>query len=274
MAKRGSSRTAPDEKEDSSSKGTQTLDRGLAILEQVALQPMQRSEIAALLGLSRSTSFRLVKRLVELGFLSQARDGRLQAGSKLMQLGAVATSQSDLIATAAPHLNALASTTGCSAFLGRREGDFSVHLYRAAGTQRVLVATPVGTRRPLAETSLGKALLFDDNLTSWERLLPQAALEFRFENWIDEMIQHVQRGVVIHQGPPPESIRAIATPIRDATGKIAAAITLASVSQYLNHPQMETLAPKVRGTAVAISRELGWTEAASPMVEQNVARRP
>jgi DNA-binding IclR family transcriptional regulator len=262
MAKPKSTRKASPEEEDGSPKGTQTLDRGLAILEQVVLQPMQRSEIAACLGLSRSTSFRLVKRLVELGFLSEARDGRLQAGSKLMQLGAVAASQSDLIGTAAPHLNALASSTGCSAFLGKREGDFSVHLYRAAGTQRVLVATPVGTRRPLAETSLGKALLFDDDQASWERLLPQAATDFRPPTWMDDMKRHVQRGVVIHQGPPPESIRAIACPVRDASGKIAAAITLASVSQYLDLPQMRALAPKVLETARTISRELGWTEAA------------
>lgn len=261
MAKRKPSQSSSRE-EEGSPRGTQTLDRGLAILEQVALQPMQRSEVAACLGLSRSTSFRLVKRLVELGFLSEARDGRLQAGSKLMQLGAVAASQSDLIGTAAPHLNALASSTGCSAFLGRREGDFSVHLYRAAGTQRVLVATPVGTRRPLAETSLGKALLFDDDRSSWERLLPQAAPDFRPASWMEDMARHVQRGVVIHQGPPPESIRAIAAPVRDATGRIAAAITLASVSQYLDLAQMQALAPKVLLTAAAIGRELGWTEAA------------
>lgn len=269
MAKREPSRASPHkEEEDGSPKGTQTLDRGLAILEQVALQPMQRSEIAACLGLSRSTSFRLVKRLVELGFLSEARDGRLQAGSKLMQLGAVAASQSDLIGTAAPHLNALAASTGCSAFLGRREGDFSIHLFRAAGTQRVLVATPVGTRRPLAETSLGKALIFDDDRASWERLLRQAAPDFRTDKWMDEMTRHVERGVVIHQGPPPESIRAMAAPIRDATGKIAAAMTLASVPQYLDLAGMQALSPKVLDTARAISRDLGWTHAAIPRMSR------
>ena len=262
MAKREISQNSSREEQEGSSKGTQTLDRGLAVLEQVVLQPMHRSEIPACLELSRSTSFRLVKRLVELGFLSEARDGRLQAGSKLIQLGAVAASQSDLIGTAAPQLNALASSTGCSAFLGRREGDFSVHLYRAAGTQRVLVATPVGTRRRLAETSLGKALILDDDRASWERLLDQAAPEFRTETWLDDMSRRAETGYVVHQGPPPESIQAIAASVRDATGSIAAAITLASVSQYLNMAQMQALAPKLLEAATAISRELGWTESA------------
>ena len=55
-----------------------------------------------------------------------------------------------------------AMLVGC-AFLGRRDGDDSVHLLRAHGNERVSVTTQPGSRRLLPETGMGKALLIDDD---------------------------------------------------------------------------------------------------------------
>lgn len=259
MARRTSVSAEADEADTSPLSGTQTLDRGLSILEHAVLHRTNRAEIHTSLGLTRSTAARLVKRLVDQGFLAASSDGWLQAGPKLMRLGAIAAGQSDLVAVAGPHLNTLAAATRCSAFLGKRDGNYSVHLYRAPGSKTVLVSTPVGTRRRLAETSLGKALMFDDDPKTWERLFRAAAPEYQHGDFTSEMNEHLARGAVFHHGPPPESIRAIAAPVRGPTGEIAAAISIASVSLYLDAASMEALAPTVLATARAISSELGWS---------------
>jgi DNA-binding IclR family transcriptional regulator len=238
--------------------GTQTLERGLDLLELVARDPMRTTELVMRSGLSRSTAMRLVHCLVERGFLTLGSESQLRPGPTLLQLGACAQASSDLLTVARPHLETLSARTGLSTFLGRRDGDYSVHLHRTAGVQRVMVVTPVGTRRRLAETSLGKVLLLDEDEATRQRLLKQADPEAISRDWQESMREGEARGVILHEGPPPDSIRAIAAPVRDLTGRIVAAISVATVAQYIDKAGMEALAPEVIATAHAISGELGW----------------
>jgi DNA-binding IclR family transcriptional regulator len=252
------SENALEEQLGKSAKGTQTLLRGLDLVERVLREPMRIAELARRSGLSPATTGRLVGGLVNRGFLAVAPTGQLRAGPKLIQLGSAARSRHDLLGTAAPHLKKLSEKTGLCSFLGRRDGDYSMHLHRNQGSQRVIVATPVGTRRPLAETSLGKALLLDDSAESWRRHLANADSSHVGINWEVAMRENVARGVVIHRGPPPDSIRAVAAPVRDASGRILGAISVATVSQYVDTEQLDALAPLVLETARDIGRALGY----------------
>ena len=50
----------------------------------------------------------------------------------------------------------------------------------------------------------------------------------------------------------------MAAPVRDATGKIKAAISVSSAAQYMDDRRMQTLTNEVRFAADQISQELGW----------------
>lgn len=52
-------------------------------------------------------------------------------------------------------------------------------------------------------------------------------------------------------------IRCVAVPIRDAGGKVVAAVSLASATIYMSEIRMHELAPSVVATTQAVSRELG-----------------
>lgn len=238
--------------------GTQTLERGLDLLEQAVFEPMRMIDLGQRVGLSRSTTARLVARLVERGYLAHDAAGQLRGGSKLMQLGAIARDGTDLVSIAKPHLQALTARAGFSTFVGERHGDYSVHLHCTPGSQRIMVSVPVGTRRHLTETSLGKALILDDGADEWRRLFGRADPEYRKPGWEREMRESNAHGFVVHSRPPPESIRAIAAPVRGASGRIMAAISMVTVAQYLDELEIAKLAPEVRQTADAISRDLGW----------------
>ena len=238
--------------------GAQTLERGLDLLERVTRDPVGVADLAEDAGLTISTTRRLVAALMDRGFVSLGGKGKLRAGPKLIRLGSYAEAFTGPVMAARPHLEALTARTGLSSFLGRRDGDESVHLYRLTGKQRVIVATPVGTRRHLAETSLGKALLLDEGKSSLCRLFAAGDPHFVPTDWLEQMQENMDAGVVIHAGPAPDHIRAIAAPVRDASGEIVAAISIATVSQYLDRPQMAALAPLVRETAAAIGCALGW----------------
>lgn len=241
--------------------GAQTLERGLDLLERIVEEPMTVRDLAASAGLGLPTTRRLTATLVQLGFLSHSRGGRFRAGPKLVQLGVRGQSQLNFCDIAREPLQALSQATGAPSFLGERDRDHSVHLHRAEGTQRVTVSTPIGTRRRLPETSLGKALLLDDSESEWDRLFAEAGEQFRPEGWKTQMRQFRTTGVVIHDTASPDQIRAIAAPVRDASGRIVAAISIVMAVQYADRERVQQFAPMVAETACAISGQLGMKRA-------------
>jgi DNA-binding IclR family transcriptional regulator len=56
----------------------------------------------------------------------------------------------------------------------------------------------------------------------------------------------------------------VAAPIRDASGRIVAAISLSSAAQYMDDARMATLGTDVRETAERISADLGWSRRLKP----------
>lgn len=207
--------------------------------------------------LGKATVWRLVNTLTNAGLVSVNDRGELQGGARLLQLAAMTQRRIDILVTARPWIDALAVKTGITAFLGRRDGGDSIHLYSSASTQRLMVSTPPGMRRRLVETSLGKALLLDDARDGWSRAFAAAggADEAAFVAAMDE---NRRRDFVLNEGGPPEFINAIAAPVRDVSGVIVAAISVASPAQYLGVSQMPVVAPVVQETAASISEALGW----------------
>jgi len=237
--------------------GTQTLDRGLDLLELAVRESGTVAQLAQRSGLSRAITYRLVGSLAARGFLATGPQGQVRGGRELLRLRHLVQDQSDLVALARPQLEWLAAESGLSAFMGRREGDESVHMLRIAGAERVAVITQPGTRRRLGETGLGKALLLDDGEGSWRRLFGQVAEAHRRDEWLAQMQAAVARGVVLQCGPAPDHIHSVAAPVRDAAGRIVAAINVAAAAPYLDAARMEDLVPLLRTASAGINRALG-----------------
>ncbi|WP_253718041.1 IclR family transcriptional regulator [Sphingomonas sp. AP4-R1] len=234
-----------------------TLQNGLDILELVADGSMSLAELVQRTDLPRATVRRLSLALLSRNLLVADATGRFRPGPKLLLLGESAKSQIDLMRVARPCLQALTTLTGHSTFLGRRDGDYCVHMHRSTGRERVTVMTGPGTRRPLAETSLGRALLIDDNPGAVDRALALANPDYMPAAARDDMQTSAGRGVILSQGPGPHFVNGIASPVRDASGAIVAAISVASAASYLPLDRMRLLAPVVRQAAAEISGMLG-----------------
>ncbi|GAL95939.1 hypothetical protein AA0312_2790 [Acetobacter tropicalis NRIC 0312] len=123
----------------------------------------------------------------------------------------------------------------------------------------------IGKRMPLASTGLGKALMLDLPESEW-RTLYNVALSHpatphaRLPDWSDYRAGLRQSGLMscafdLEENEP--GIRCVAAPIRDAGGKVVAAVSLASATIYMSEIRMHELAPSVVATAQAVSRELG-----------------
>ncbi|MFM6831520.1 MAG: IclR family transcriptional regulator [Novosphingobium sp.] len=242
-------------------KGAQTLMRALDILDEVIAGPIKAVDIARKLGMSKTTAHRLAHALKSREYLSITPDG-FALGPKLLQLGAHAESQTDLVRLARPVLENLSAETGFCSFAGQREGDWSRHLDRVNGRQRLRVATIPGDVRPIAETGLGKALLLDEGEETWRRLYAASrngsVTEAEVQRWIAKMRDSKLRQLVDHDSELGDGVHSIAAPVRNAKGKIVMAISIAGAAQYYVEADVALLAAAVSKSARSISLLTGY----------------
>jgi DNA-binding IclR family transcriptional regulator len=243
--------------------GSQTLLRGLDVLEAVAAGATNLAMLSEVLALNRSTTYRLAATLVERRYLSFVPRVGYALGSKLLELGFQARGQMDLLRAARGHLEALAAGTGDTVHLGIPDGMRALYLDKVPGSRRVEISSRIGERQPLRSTGLGKALILDESESRWREL-------YEFENngthnydvslntWLRRMRDYAKLGYAFDLEENEDRIRCVAAPVRDATGEIKAAISVSSAAQYMDDRRLQDLVDDVRATAELISRDLGW----------------
>jgi DNA-binding IclR family transcriptional regulator len=243
--------------------GSQTLMRGLDVLEALSGGVLMLPDLADRLGLTKSTTHRLASALVDRNYLAFTPGSGYRLGPKLLELGFLAQSQADLVQVARPHIEALAEASEDTVHLGILEGERALYLDKISGRRRINISSRVGDRQPLSSTGLGKALLIDHRAEYWKTCFAadqaagappaDAAL------WLDRMAGYAVAGCAFDLEENEDQIRCVAAPIRDVGRRIVGAISVSSAAQYMDDARMQRLSEDVRATAAAISRDLGWS---------------
>jgi DNA-binding IclR family transcriptional regulator len=237
--------------------------RGLDVLEAVASGVNSLSGLAATVKLNRSTAHRLAATLVEKRYLTFVPRNGYELGPKALEVGYQARIQLNIPRVAREHLERLAAKTGDTIHLGVRDGSRALYLDKIPGCRRVEISSRVGEVQPLRSTGLGKALLLDEEEKKLREL-------YRHENatgqrysvpegtWLKRMRDYAKNGYAFDLEENEDRIRCVAAPVRDATGKIKAAISVSSAAHYMDDQRMQALIEDVRWSARQISRDLGW----------------
>ncbi|MDH1263978.1 IclR family transcriptional regulator [Pseudomonas sp. GD03944] len=252
--------------------GAQALFRGLAVIEAVAQGASSLADIGAAIGCTRSTTHRLIAALVQAGYLraNAGGNGGYQLGPKLIELGYKARAQMPLANVARPHLERIARLTQDTVHLGVREEGDVLYIEKLPSSRGLEMRSRIGLRMPLALTGIGKSLMLDLTEAQWhdlyqqglERRAGQSGLREVFTPWDDfrALMQGYAAGGFSFDLEENElGVRCVAAPIRDASGQIVAALSVASAIPYMPEERLQTLRPDVIACATAISRELGWS---------------
>jgi DNA-binding IclR family transcriptional regulator len=248
--------------------GSQTLVRGLDVLDVVAAGATTLATLAEALDLNRSTAHRLASTLVEHRYLTFTARVGYALGPKLIELGHWARDQMSFPKVARTHIEVLAASTGDTVHLGILDDTRALYLDKIPGSRRVEIRSRIGDRHPLRSTGLGKALIIDLSEARWRELYEAENLDGKrygitYNTWLQRMRAYAKAGYALDLEENEDRIRCVAAPVRDATDTIIGAISVSSAAQYMDDARMESLADEVRSTARAISRALGWREAAS-----------
>jgi DNA-binding IclR family transcriptional regulator len=248
--------------------GIQSLERAFAILEEVARnrEGITLAELSKAVGLHNSTTFHLVKTMVQLGYVSQMRDSkRYRIGTGVFTLAAGALEENTLLAVATPVLETLTRETGEAGHFAIRSGNDIVVIARTAGSGLLQMVDRAGAQRPSHATALGKVLLaaLDDQqirqVLGPEPLRRHTAKTIVERDALLREIDEVRRkGVGYDDGEFDAEIRCVAVPVHDFAGRVAGAVGISGPVWRLSLQALQDKARQVRAAAGRISGELGY----------------
>lgn len=248
--------------------GSQTLFRGLDVIEVVAEGAIALGELADRLGLTRSTTHRLASALVDRRYLAFIPGTGYSLGPKLLELGYKVRDGLDLRRVASRHLERLALITEDTVHLGVLDHGRVLYLEKIPGQRRISISSRIGELQPVCSTGLGKALILDHDEESWSNFFRAEKGILRTQisqgEWLTRMRHYASEGYAFDLEENEDQIRCVSAPIRDVAGKIVAGISVSSAAQYMSDQRMHTLSRDVVETARRISQDLGCGHNGAP----------
>lgn len=248
--------------------GIQSLERAFAILEQVARHRdgITLAELCKTVGLHSSTTFHLIKTMVQLGYASQdTATKKYKVGSKAFSLAAGALDENELVNRATPALDLLTSRSGESSHFAIRLGEDIVIVAKTGGTGMFQLVDRAGAVRPANATALGKVLLAAMNPAQLEHYLDNNQLSrFTPKTIVEhaalrvELEQVRRNGIAFDDGEFDAEVRCVAVPVYDFHGRVAGAIGLSGPTWRLSLQSLDEKSKLVRQAAAELSLELGF----------------
>lgn len=242
-----------------------SLDRGLTILSFLAGKPEAAvNDIAKGVALSRSTTYRLVDQLAAAGWLTRTGTaGHWRLGPAAARLGAAAGGARDVAQVAPDLLRVLVQQTRETVGLGVPGADEMVFIYREQGPNAVTVSAPLGARRPLHCTSVGKAYLAalpPEEASRIVRRLDLVAFTASTLTTVEALEADLDairaRGWSQDEREFEASVACCGAAVLDHQGRPVGAISASGPHKRML-PALGRVGPVVVSTAEAISRRLG-----------------
>lgn len=238
--------------------GTQAIDRALLVLSSFVDFPEQGLiELAERTELSPSTVHRIVRALVNAGYLDQAPvTDRYRFGPAAVVLGQSAR-ESLGFDLAIPLLQQLGGETGESINMGVLDGHEVIVVLRVESVQPLRFDQPTGSRIAVHGSSMGKSLLaFSPNdlpeklplhaITS-STINTRAALEA-------ELAAVRQHGFAYDHEESIPGVSCVGAPVLDANGHAIAAVAVQGPTVRMTQERLLHLGRRVVETTEAISR--------------------
>lgn len=239
----------------------QSVDRALAILEILAQRGESGvTEIAADLGVHKSTASRLMSALLNRGLVDQVSDrGRYRLGLGLVRLAGSVTSSLDAVSGSRAVTRALASEVGETVNIAVLSDNSVLYVDQVVGPSMVSMRSWLGQSVPTHCTATGKVLTAwldqSERITarpsSWKKLAPNTITSA--EALEKELEQVRKQGFAIANQEMEADFIAIAAPIRDEHDEVTAALVISGPASRIKPEDFESLGHIVKLSASKLS---------------------
>lgn len=237
----------------------QVVARAAQILRMFDVQraELRINDVADELEIGRTSAHRYLQSMAVEGMLQRVGDGSYRLGPLLTGLGATMLSSTRAVEIADPFLRQLAEACGETTVLG---------IWTGANAVAVLCKEPPGKTVNMT-VRIGAALRADSaqGLCFLSYLDDEAVLarslrgtDLDRETFLNRIAETTQRGYAVSDAVLP-GIGAIAAPVFDGTGTVAATVAIVAPLETLRGDRLAALATPLIATANTISHQLGHT---------------
>ncbi len=241
-----------------------TLARGLAVIRAFT-QQRRRPTIAQLsmkTGIPRAAVRRCLYTLSQLGYVASDDGRNFALRPRILALGHAYLTSSPLAASAQPILDQVSDAVHESCSMAILEGDDILYLARPRTSTRIMsIDLGVGSRLPAYCTSMGRMLLAGlaprelDAYFARARFVPHTHRTVTAPDKLRQLIDAARAtDFAIVDQELEIGLRSIGVPVKDAHGRIAAAI---NISVQASRRSAADLATQLRPPLVSAAHELG-----------------
>lgn len=247
-----------DERPAASRGGVQSLERAIDLLEFFADEagPVGLSRLAELSALPPPTIHRLVRTLVNRGYVRQTPNRLYVLGPRFMKLGDAA--RRVVGSWAQRHLNELAQGTGETIQVAVLDYDGALYVAQVPSIHHVRIFTDVGRRVRLHLSAVGKVLLAQMSDQRIREAVQRQGMPAQTPNTItsfDELMTEIatvrERGYAIDNGEQEVGMRCVAVPVRSMP--TLTALGISSPELRLPDEAIERFVPQLEKTAARIA---------------------
>ncbi|HEY7953575.1 MAG TPA: IclR family transcriptional regulator C-terminal domain-containing protein, partial [Solirubrobacteraceae bacterium] len=216
-----------------------SLGHGLAILATFSAErsTLGIAEMASVLSMSRSTTHRYAATLAQLGYLEQNSSRRYRLTPRCADVGLAALGSMALHECSRPYLYELRRGTGWTVSLAILDGSEAMLVERLRGWRglhEIDLRLGSSARLPVHCTAIGKVLLAWLEESELRELLSRLTLKRHGphsstgKRALRATLEEVrEQGFALDDEELIDGLRSIAVPVRDAQGKVLAALDLA-----------------------------------------------
>ncbi|TAM75674.1 IclR family transcriptional regulator [bacterium] len=248
----------------------ESVERLLDILEAVAANgdAMGVSECAKATGVNKSTVYRVLATLERRGYMQKdPLTDRYRASARLQRPGLQCLASTDLVERAHERLVSLRDATDETVHLTIYQGNgVAKYVDRVESTLPVRSSSLIGTCVPATSTSTGKMLLANQ---SEEEIAQVCAALKRYTKLsivstsaMREELARIRRsGIAVNRGEYRVEVCGVAVGIRDAQGKVIAAVGLCIPRFRFTKSALGLQVKRLRATAAMIETDFGHSVA-------------
>ncbi len=244
---------------------SQSLGKALQVLKHLGEGPATLDQLATAVGVHKTTVLRLLRTLAEEHFVFRDGQHRYHLGSQVFELSSRGLEQREVRSIAAPHLAAFNRQHGRTTHLSELSGAEIVYIDKLESHDHVRMASRIGLRGPVHSTAAGKVLVADLPPAELEAVL--AAVTFARatphtittrEGYLAELARVREQGWAHDREENEPSINCVGAPVRDASGRAVAAVSVSVPDIVLPYDRLVELVPSLLTVTERISRDCGW----------------
>ncbi|WP_328996165.1 IclR family transcriptional regulator [Kribbella sp. NBC_01245] len=247
--------------------GVQSVDRAITVLEILAREGHAGvSEVAAEIGVHKSTAFRLLAALEERDLVEQNTErGKYQLAFGILRLASAIPTRIDMARQAQPIMDALALQFDETINLAVVREHYAVNVQQARGSAAVASHNWVGQLTPLHATSSGKILLAYMPDDQRDAILAKAGLPELTENTItsrqallDQLAEIREAGFATAFEELEIGLNAAAVPVLDHTGTVVGALSASGPVFRFDEARIKSTEADLKLAGSRISHRMGW----------------